>query len=72
MTESEDVTPMQSLPEDEVFYITLKIKPKGKIIRVMQHLGRGEARETFCQYDKLSRGLASVSKLISAIVRFKA
>lgn len=72
MTESDDVTPMKGLPEDEVFYITLKIKPKGKIIRVMQHIGNGEARETFCQYEKLSRGLASVSKLISAIVRFKA
>lgn len=69
---SEEPTPMKGLPENEVFYITLKINPKAKTIRLMQHLGRGEARETECTYEKLSRGMASISKLIRAIVQFKA
>jgi|APGre2960657373_1045057.scaffolds.fasta_scaffold561750_1 hypothetical protein len=68
----EEPKPMKAMPEEDVFYITLKIKPKGKIIRVMQHLGNGEARETFCEYEKLSRGMAAVGKLIRAIVQFKA
>lgn len=68
----DDPTPMKGIPEDEVFYITLKINPKAQLIRIMQHLGRGEARETVCTYKKLSHGMASVCKLIRAIVQFKA